>query len=295
MKYLVMECHPGYAVVLDEQGRFIKAANLHYEVGQTVTEIVEMQSVSPASRIRKPLLSLASLAACLLLAVFGLIRVDRTPIAHVYLAINPQVRIDVNRQDAAVGIAALNADGEALIDSYIYRHKDISLVLDDLADRAAEMGYLTEESTIGLAFDASADWTSGHAEVLRGSLQAHVAQSLPGVPVLLPGESAPKPQPSAEPTSEPTPQPSAEPTYEPAPEPTTQATYEPIVIPVEPHAGNTPNPTPAPTQAPISGNDGKSDYGETDYGDTDYGPDSDGVTDYDDGETDYDDTDYGAK
>lgn len=27
MSYLVMECHPGYAVLLDEEGRFLKAAN----------------------------------------------------------------------------------------------------------------------------------------------------------------------------------------------------------------------------------------------------------------------------
>ena len=31
MKYIVMECHPSFAVLLDEDGRFIKAANLNYE------------------------------------------------------------------------------------------------------------------------------------------------------------------------------------------------------------------------------------------------------------------------
>ena len=36
MKYLVMETHPAYAVVLDEEGRFLKAANLRYQVGDTV-------------------------------------------------------------------------------------------------------------------------------------------------------------------------------------------------------------------------------------------------------------------
>ena len=36
MSYLVMECHPGYVVLLDEEGRFLKAANLRYEIGQTV-------------------------------------------------------------------------------------------------------------------------------------------------------------------------------------------------------------------------------------------------------------------
>ena len=36
MNYLVMEVHPAYAVVLDEEGRFLKTANLHYQVGDTV-------------------------------------------------------------------------------------------------------------------------------------------------------------------------------------------------------------------------------------------------------------------
>ena len=40
MNYLVMEVHPAYAVVLDEEGRFLKAANLRYQVGDTVRDIV---------------------------------------------------------------------------------------------------------------------------------------------------------------------------------------------------------------------------------------------------------------
>ena len=40
MKYLIMECHMAYAVVLDEDGRFLKAANMDYEVGQTVDTIM---------------------------------------------------------------------------------------------------------------------------------------------------------------------------------------------------------------------------------------------------------------
>ena len=35
-KYLVLEVHNAYAVVLDNSGRFIKAANCGYEVGDAV-------------------------------------------------------------------------------------------------------------------------------------------------------------------------------------------------------------------------------------------------------------------
>ena len=48
MKYLVMETHPAYAVLLDQSGRFLKAANLNYHVGDTVMDIIEL-SPSPDS------------------------------------------------------------------------------------------------------------------------------------------------------------------------------------------------------------------------------------------------------
>ena len=72
MKYLVMETHPAYAVVLDEEGRFLKAANLRYQVGDTVQDIVELrQPRSRAPAAWKPLSGLAGLAACLCLVFFG--------------------------------------------------------------------------------------------------------------------------------------------------------------------------------------------------------------------------------
>ena len=43
MKYIVMECRPSYAIVLDEEGRFLRTANLRYEVGQTVEHVVLMR------------------------------------------------------------------------------------------------------------------------------------------------------------------------------------------------------------------------------------------------------------
>ena len=50
MSYLVMECHPGYAVLLDEEGRFLKAANLRYETGQTVYDPVLMKETPERQR-----------------------------------------------------------------------------------------------------------------------------------------------------------------------------------------------------------------------------------------------------
>ena len=44
MKYLVMETHDAYCIVLDQAGRFIKADNEGYLVGQRLDQISEYRS-----------------------------------------------------------------------------------------------------------------------------------------------------------------------------------------------------------------------------------------------------------
>ena len=70
MKYIVMECHKGYAVLMDEESRYMKAANLRYVVGQTVTTPVLMEfSAGEERRISFYVTRFAAAAACLALAV----------------------------------------------------------------------------------------------------------------------------------------------------------------------------------------------------------------------------------
>ena len=54
MNYLVMETKRSYAVLLDQEGRFLKAANLHYQVGQTVTDPVLLREKSEKGRLIPP-------------------------------------------------------------------------------------------------------------------------------------------------------------------------------------------------------------------------------------------------
>ena len=118
MKYMVMECHLSYAVVLSEDGRFLKVANLRYKPGQTVTDIVEMQlpeSVPEKKADHRWIASLAAMAACLALVVTTIFQMGRAPYASVYLTINPEVRIDVDRKDVVVGLAGVNPDGEEIL------------------------------------------------------------------------------------------------------------------------------------------------------------------------------------
>lgn len=181
-KYMVMECHPSYAVVLGDDGRFLKVVNFNYEVGQTVTDVVEMQipqSVPKKKNNKRWLYSLAAMAACLVLIVASVFRMWQTPCASVYLSINPEVRIDVNRRDIVVGLDGVNEDGANLIEGYDYKKKELNLVMDELVERAIDMGYLHEGGRISLVLDAeSNEWVLTHIDSLTNRLDNYLSEKL---------------------------------------------------------------------------------------------------------------------
>ena len=275
MKYMVMECHLSYAVVLDEEGRFLKVANRHYEVGQTVTDIVEMQvpqSAVQKKKANKWMYSLAAMAACLVLMVTSVFQMGQMTYASVYMTINPEVRIDVNRSDVVVGLDGINPDGNDLIAGYEYKKKDLDLVMDELVDRAIDMGYLHEGGQISLVLDADSDeWIIVHSDTLTTQLNEHLNEKLSV---------------TIEVTD-------------------TKEQSNQVVIPVAPEEesgysesdyGETEQTTAPPVSSQPSESDyndssyddGQSDYGESDYAEnsqSDYGEQSDYGTD--DGQSDY--------
>lgn len=183
MRYMVMECHPGYAVVLSEDGRFLKVANMHYEVGQRVADVMELSlpqvtDQPEKKRSRRWISSIVAVAACLVMVLTSVFFVNQMPYASVYLTINPQVRIDVNRKDVVVGAVGVNEDGADLLEGYDYRKKDLDLVMDELVDRAIEMGYLHEGGKITLSLDADEEWVVSHSDHLTDQLDTYLADKI---------------------------------------------------------------------------------------------------------------------
>lgn len=198
MKYLVMECHVGYAVVLDEDGRFLKVANLNYEIGQTVTDVISetlpieyntmrdgeflMESEEPITittpKVRKRnrwMKPMVAAAACLcFLIIFGG-QMIFTPYGTVEMVINPDVMIEVNRLDYVIDVEGVNQDGKDLVAGYSHSFKKIDQVSDELADRAVEMGYLTEGGTIHLIVTGGKEeWIVATEERLVIELEVHM-------------------------------------------------------------------------------------------------------------------------
>jgi hypothetical protein len=70
MEYIVMECHFSYAVLLDEDGKFYKAANRSYEVGQRVKDPVIVDVINASKRAKKRSILRLSVLLSVLLIVF---------------------------------------------------------------------------------------------------------------------------------------------------------------------------------------------------------------------------------
>lgn len=174
MKYMIMECHPGYAVALDRDGNFVKVANRQYKPGQLVTEVIPMRQPPEKKGPVWPS-ALVAVAACLALLMTMLLPISRQPYACVYVKINPEVRIDVDDADQVIGLAGVNPDGETLIGGYDFRHKDLTLVTNELVDLAIAMGYLREDGQVTLRLDSEdAVWVDSHCQYLSSHLQSHL-------------------------------------------------------------------------------------------------------------------------
>ena len=266
-----MEVHPAYAVVLDEEGRFLKAANLRYQVGDTVRDIVELRhprEKRPA--LWKPLSGVAGLAACLCIVFFGYYQPNFVPYGALRIQINPDVELTLSRTDQVLELEGLNEDGQSLIAGYEYSGKDREDVTGELVERAIDMGYLSGGETVSITVtSADADWQAREEQAAREDLEERYGET-----IVIQIGPAPEEEPATEVVI-----PVAPPEPEPTPEPLPEQTDPPVV--------------------PYDTDDRPGSGGATGYQDTDYGPDADGITDYEshndgpyvDGDTDYEDRD----
>lgn len=214
MKYLVMECHPGYAVVLDSGGRFVKVANCGYAVGQTVERVVPLRQRPPRPDVRR-LRPVLAAAACLCVLLLGAWRLLLTPYGTVRMEINPTVELTVNRFCWVLGVRGLNDDGAALLEGYAWRGTTAAETAGALARRAGTLGQLTSGGTVVLTVDSSHEpWRqeteAALTEALAAALpQVHVTNEA-AEPAAAPAEPEPDPEPMDPEPVEPNPEPAPE-------------------------------------------------------------------------------------
>lgn len=160
MKYLVMETFRSYAVLLDEEGRFVQSANMGYEIGEMILEPVVMrnEALEKVSRIHKKKNKIVAgiIAIAAMIALFVGVNVyqqNYMPYTSIFMAINPEVEMVLNRNGEVLEVKGANADGETLVTGYQVVSQDKTAVLNELVDRAIEMGFLAEGGQVSIAID----------------------------------------------------------------------------------------------------------------------------------------------
>lgn len=252
MKYMVIETHEGYAIVLSEDGVFKKVANLQYEVGQIVDTVFDMKE--PESRFYTKNIIRGSLAVMSALAVIIIaILINGTTsnqiFASVMLKINPEVRININQDNDVLSLEGVNQDGQMLIEGYAYENKKLDPVMDELVDLAIEKGFLYDGGQVNITFDAEdQQWLIEATDNMKQHVQQNIHQKVSATFVV--GD-------------------------------TLTNKFE-LIIPIEPPIEESDYDDNDYGQPQESDDDDVIDDVEVDYGDSDY--------DYDD--SDYDDSEY---
>ena len=173
MKYMIMECHRSYAVALDEEGRFLRVANMHFEIGQQVEEVI-VYSEKPIVSMQKRLISYASMVACLLCVMIGSLQLFVLSYGNVHLRINPEIDLSVNRLCYITKLEGVNQDGRLLLQGYSYRGKKVEQVLKELTEKAMEDGYLAEGGEVYVDVDSvHMRWKQKHLDGLAKSMSEH--------------------------------------------------------------------------------------------------------------------------
>ncbi|WP_028521015.1 anti-sigma-I factor RsgI family protein [Ruminococcus flavefaciens] len=202
MKYIVMECNEGYAVLMDEESRFVKAADLSYEVGQTVTDPVIMNSDEDrAKKITFRIGRIAAVAASLVLMVSaGSIYYSRNlkPHSTVLISSDANIRLELNKKGKVLHIKCDDNIGKEILKNYDGKGKDMLTVANEILELEKEKGVISEGDTVDfyIESDNSRDYDTYKKDVEKGISDINV--NVKGVNGTKPAEKA-KPDDKAKP------------------------------------------------------------------------------------------------
>ncbi len=152
VKYIVMECHKGYAVLMDEDSAFVKAANLGYEVGQTVTDPVLMENEKHETKRRSRIvMSLAAAAACLAITCgvgYHYYSVNYKTHSTVIISSNAGVKMYLNKKDKVIKLESISPEGESILSEYSGKGKDMNSAINDIVGIGISKGYISDGDTV---------------------------------------------------------------------------------------------------------------------------------------------------
>lgn len=154
MKYLVLETHIKYAIVLDEEGRFLRVVNNAYSVGQKIDKVTIYHDFKKARTSRQAWIQRISVvAACLVIALISYFQIFLRPVAAMRLSVNPAFRIEWNRLQKVTGVHAENAGAMIILENYSWKQKSPTTVVRELIGLCNLKGFLKGEKTVTIKME----------------------------------------------------------------------------------------------------------------------------------------------
>lgn len=177
MKYIVMERHESYVIVLDEQGRFFKAANMDYSPGQTLTRVVPMEDIAVKKKKRAVffvliLVFLALIGAGLWFFLFSGNERDLT-VFRLYMG--GEIAVSCDSENNVVKVEGFDEEGKAAA-QVDFQNKNITEVSIELLEKAFSMGYVGKDSEIFMAIENEEDDDNPRLERAADSLEDYAEE-----------------------------------------------------------------------------------------------------------------------
>ena len=173
MKYLVMERHESYVVVLDEQGRFFKVANMDYFPGQTLTKVIPMEDFVEKRKKRAVFFSL--FLAVVLLFAFGIyfffFSSSGTDSVVFRINMGGEIAVTCDRKNNVTKIEGKNPEGEILAQDVDFNNKSIKTVSAELLEKSVNMGFIGKDEEIFLSIEGIYDDDKERLESLGDFLE----------------------------------------------------------------------------------------------------------------------------
>ena len=153
-----MERHEGYVILMDEESRFVNAANLNYMVGQTVTDPVLMINDNKNTpRISFIITRVAAAAACVaLLSSVGISYYSKNfkTASTVLISSETGIKMGVNKKGKVIYLTSSTDSGKQILKEYSGKGKDKLTVANEILEIEIEKGIIESSDTVDVYISA---------------------------------------------------------------------------------------------------------------------------------------------
>ncbi len=160
MKYMVMECSKGRAVLMDEKGGFVFAANLGYEVGQSVTDpilLVEKEKTGNRIIVMRTIAAAAASAAILFAPCYTYYARNLKPCSAVTITSYAAISMELNRDGKVISLQSDSDYGKELIEKHDIKGKDKMEAVNEILQSEITDGYLTDGDTVDVYIESKTE------------------------------------------------------------------------------------------------------------------------------------------